>query len=166
MRVVIIAGIFLVAGAASASDIPTIVKSYNYTDADFAERDSSCISAFVKHIISDFEGITRISFENNFILQTSNGFLAVYAGTKFRSKFGNAEGTVNCVFASDGKIVTDVAITFEGKGLAGNTRRPLTKIFKNRSPTLDRMINNLPPSKAINVMIAPDTTLLERFPAE
>ncbi|MEH7828435.1 hypothetical protein [Gemmobacter denitrificans] len=105
--------------SAPAGAAPDVSKTYSYSDPVFAAQDEACIAAALRELAQAFDGLQHISLVRNDVFDIRNGFLAVYPGVKFRGKHGKAEGTMTCVFGRNGRSVTDVTFTFEGRGLAG-----------------------------------------------
>lgn len=119
MRLTLTIVIFFCVAASSAGASPRITKTYKYFDGLMAAQDTACIAAVVDHLVVDYDGLNKIELGSNSIFSTANGYLATYAGAKFEGRYGSANGTINCIFASDGRTLTDVSITFEDRGLAG-----------------------------------------------
>lgn len=115
-------GLICINSSAMADPI-TVTKTYNYSHPVFASQDAACVTSILEKIAPKFVGLSEISLSSNSMVETQNGALAIYAGVKFISQYGNAEGTINCVFASNRKSITDIAIVFEGRGLGGHKAR-------------------------------------------
>lgn len=127
MKLTMLSAILVLAVSSYAAASPSVTKSYSYTDRDFASRDAACVSAMLEKITPSFEGLHEIELGTNSIFQTQHGYLAVYPGAKFDGRYGDAEGALTCVFTPDGRNVSDVAVTFVGRGLAGFTGNPLAQ---------------------------------------
>lgn len=85
----------------------------------------------LEEITPNFEGLQQVTLSANSIVQTQGGYLAIYPGAKFVSHYGDAEGSLTCIFSPDGRKVTEVTVSFEGSGLAGFTRHPLAQIISD-----------------------------------
>lgn len=127
MRPALLSAAFVTAAVSAAAAAPKVTKAYSYSDPIFSAQDSACIAAMLNNIAPDFDGLQQVSLEANSIFQTQDGYLATYAGVRFEGHHGNAQGTLNCVFSKDGRSVTDVSVTFEGRGLGGYTRHPFER---------------------------------------
>ena len=127
MKLPMLSVILILAVSSYAAASPAVTKSYSYTDQEFASRDAACVSAMLEKITPSFEGLQKISLGTNSIVQTQSGYLAVYPGAKFEGRYGAAEGSLTCIFTPDGRNVSDVAVTFVGRGLAGFTGYPLAQ---------------------------------------
>lgn len=111
-------GLVLACSQAYADPL-SVTKTYVYTDPEFESRDKACISAFEEEITPKFMGLTEIQLDAKFIFRTKDGAVATYADVIFVSDYGNASGSLNCVFARDRQTVTDVAVLFLDGGLGG-----------------------------------------------
>lgn len=129
MKLPLFSAFFVLAVSSCAAAAPMITKTYSYTDQGFASRDAACVSAMLEKITPNFEGLQQVTLSANSIVQTKNGYLAIYPGAKFESRYGDAEGSLTCIFTPDGRNVTEVTVAFEGSGLAGFTRHPLAQII-------------------------------------
>ena len=128
MKQVFFPAFILAVVASGAFAAPEVTKTYTNTEPDFAIKDELCVAAMLDKIAPEFDGLVNINLSSNSIFQTTNGYLATYTGAVFNGRYGDAEGTVSCVFTEDGSAVTDVAVTFEGQGLGGFKRHPLARL--------------------------------------
>lgn len=119
MRITVSFGLLLCLAASPVGASPKITKSYKYYDGLMADQDAACSAALVEHIAVDYDGLEKIEIGGNSLFSTANGYLATFAGAKFHGRYGDATGTVNCIFSADGRILTDISVTFDGRGLAG-----------------------------------------------
>ncbi|WCR00217.1 hypothetical protein [Paracoccus aestuarii] len=112
MKLTMLSAILVLAVSSYAAASPTVTQSYSYTDQEFASRDAACVSAMLEKITPRFEGLQKIELGTNSIFETQSGYIAVYPGAIFEGRYGDAEGSLTCVFTRDGRNVSDVAVTF------------------------------------------------------
>lgn len=113
-------------GFASYADDFSVERSYSLYLPEFIAKDDACVSAFTTTIAPQFRGLSRVDLSASNIVETTSGFLATYIDVQFRSAFGDAVGSINCVFAANSNGVTDVSVTFSGSGLGGFEKRGLS----------------------------------------
>ncbi|MEP3844534.1 MAG: hypothetical protein ABJM43_04235 [Paracoccaceae bacterium] len=110
--------LMLFGSVASAGSLE-IVRSYTYSDDDFAVKDVACINAVEQHIAPNFRGLRALTIQSGNIFETSSGAAAIYPEVIFAGDYGDVRGSINCLFDLDTNGITDVAVTFKGLGLGG-----------------------------------------------
>jgi hypothetical protein len=56
------------------------------------------------------------------IFETTKCATALYPNVDFDGDYGEAKGSINCIFSSESSTVNDVTVAFLGKGLGGFER--------------------------------------------
>ncbi len=121
----VIAAIATTAACAPAEEL-LVQRSYAYSDEAFLLKDSACLTAFESEVVPSFRGLHTVVLQSSNIFDTTDGAIAVYSNANFKGDYGNAEGSISCIFAANKITVTDVAVTFFGSGLGGFERRGRT----------------------------------------
>jgi hypothetical protein len=85
--------------------------------------DAACISAFKEFIAPDFRGLRTLTVHSSNIFETTKCATALYPNVDFDGDYGEAKGSINCIFSSENSTVSDVTVAFLGKGLGGFERR-------------------------------------------
>lgn len=101
----------------------SIEKAYSFHQQDHVQKDAACVSAFADNITPEFRGLTGLQLMAPTIVGTSLGALATYPNVTFLSSYGDAQGTISCVFSKTHKTPTDISVSFVGSGLGGFEKR-------------------------------------------
>ncbi|MCR9271744.1 MULTISPECIES: hypothetical protein [Mameliella] len=108
----------LIGSIASANGLK-IDKEYMHSDDHSLRKDTACIQAVEQNITPNFRGLRTLAIRSSHVLDTSSGTIAIYPEVTFSGDYGNAKGSMYCLFGPDKHRITDVAVVFLGLGLGG-----------------------------------------------
>ena len=121
----------MLAGPLSAG-IFLVEKSYTVFGIH-AEQDKRCLEALKLEIASEFMGLKGVELSGPGLMTNvaAGHTILIYAGVRFKSEYSDAKGVLNCLFIGNSANLSDMIVTFEGKGLAGFKKHILAKKLKD-----------------------------------
>ena len=118
-RLLISMTLFFVLLNNALADEVTIEKSYTIFSNDHRAKEKACIRALREQIVPEFRDLELIKLSAPIIIEK----LATYPTSSFHGPHGDAEGVVSCLFDTSAGHVTDISVSFVGKGLGGFEKR-------------------------------------------
>lgn len=128
MRRLLPIGLFcFCATAAAAEPLPVLDKNSGFYGI-FATYDEACTNALGATLSENYEGVERVSIPTMPAITELEDLQVrtiTYVGVAFSGRYGDAEGSVLCNFASDRETPSNLEIIYEGSGLPGFLKYPL-----------------------------------------
>lgn len=90
----------------------------------FKSQRQACLDQFATALVSRFDKLNAISLDNPSFFNDIDGtyVIVTFAGVKFESGHGSANGAITCLFLKGGRQLAHVSATFQRPGLMGKAR--------------------------------------------